>query len=86
VEQDSSSYVDPVMVRQEVTAAIQLYRQQGWPIIDSAQKSVEEVAAEVQEILASRLPFQAPKPSAPHTSHVPHVPHASHPATTGVKS
>lgn len=82
VEQDSSSYVDPVMVRQEVTAAIQLYRQQGWPIIDSAQKSVEEVAAEVQEILASRPPRQAPKPSAPHSSH---VPHASHPATTGVK-
>jgi regulator of PEP synthase PpsR (kinase-PPPase family) len=82
VEQDGSSYVDPVLVREEVAVAIQLYRQQGWPIIDSAQKSVEEVAAEVQEILASRLPFQAPKPSAPHSSH---VPHASHPATTGVK-
>ncbi|MBM3602833.1 MAG: kinase/pyrophosphorylase [Alphaproteobacteria bacterium] len=64
-DQDGSSYVDPVLVREEVTAAIQLYRQQGWPIIDSAQKSVEEVAAEVQEILASHPPHASQHSSPP---------------------
>jgi regulator of PEP synthase PpsR (kinase-PPPase family) len=54
-EASLDNYVDPTLVREEVVAALKLYQQQGWPVINTSQKSVEEVAAEVQELLAKSV-------------------------------
>lgn len=49
-----TSYFDSDTVGEEVRVARQLYRQQGWPVIDVTRRSVEETAAEIMTLLDAR--------------------------------
>ncbi|HYG84704.1 MAG TPA: pyruvate, water dikinase regulatory protein [Azospirillum sp.] len=51
---ETSTYVDPEVVRQEVTEARRLYSRNGWPVIDVSRRSIEETAAEIMMLLARR--------------------------------
>lgn len=47
-------YADGEQVEEEIKAARQLYRQQGWPVVDVSQRSVEETAAAITNIYHRR--------------------------------
>ena len=49
-----TDYVDHEQVREEVLSARRLYAKHGWPVIDVTRRSIEEVAAEIMQQLASR--------------------------------
>ncbi len=51
LQQDPTAYIDPEMVREEVTAARRLYSQRGWPVIDVTRRAIEETAAEIMKLL-----------------------------------
>lgn len=51
---DNSTYVDPEVVRAEVTEARRMYTRRGWPVIDVSRRSIEETAAEIMMLLARR--------------------------------
>ncbi|WP_207485451.1 pyruvate, water dikinase regulatory protein [Arenibaculum pallidiluteum] len=53
---EDTSYVDPEVVRAEVTEARRLYSRKGWPVIDVSRRSIEETAAEILMLLARRNP------------------------------
>lgn len=42
---EESDYIDPVAVREEVTAARRFFVRQGWKVIDVTKRSIEETAA-----------------------------------------
>ena len=48
------NYADDEQVEEEIKTARQLYRQQGWPVIDVSQRSVEETAAAILNIYHRR--------------------------------
>ncbi|MGC1304522.1 MAG: pyruvate, water dikinase regulatory protein [Caulobacteraceae bacterium] len=54
-ETRESSYVDVDAVREETIRARRLFEKQGWPVIDVTRRSVEETAASVMNLLATRL-------------------------------
>jgi hypothetical protein len=47
----STAYVDPEKVREEVTEARRLYARHGWPVIDVSRRAIEETAAEIVRLL-----------------------------------
>lgn len=51
---EGSSYVDPEVVRNEVTEARRMFTRRGWPVIDVSRRSIEETAAEIMMLLARR--------------------------------
>ena len=51
---ETSTYVDPEIVRQEVTEARRMFSRNGWPVIDVSRRSIEETAAEIMMLLARR--------------------------------
>lgn len=51
---ESSTYVDPDLVRQEVAEARRMFGRKGWPVIDVTRRSIEETAAEIVMLLARR--------------------------------
>lgn len=53
-QNESSEYVDPDVVRQEVTEARRMYSRKGWPVIDVTRRSIEETAAEIVMLLTRR--------------------------------
>ncbi len=50
-QDDSTEYVDPEKVRQEVAAARRLCGDNGWPVIDVSRRSIEETAATIIQLL-----------------------------------
>ncbi|WP_353858301.1 pyruvate, water dikinase regulatory protein [Azospirillum formosense] len=64
-QNESSTYVDPEVVRAEVTDARRMFTRRGWPVIDVSRRSIEETAAEIMMLLARRqtggLPGVAPE-------------------------
>lgn len=46
-ETDETDYVDPEMVRAEMTAARRVFAIHGWPVIDVTRRSIEETAAAI---------------------------------------
>ncbi|MGR0187085.1 pyruvate, water dikinase regulatory protein [Azospirillum brasilense] len=53
-QNESSTYVDPEVVRAEVTDARRMFTRRGWPVIDVSRRSIEETAAEIMMLLARR--------------------------------
>ncbi|MCW2235540.1 pyruvate, water dikinase regulatory protein [Azospirillum canadense] len=53
-QNDSSTYADPEVVRNEVTDARRMFSRRGWPVIDVSRRSIEETAAEIMMLLARR--------------------------------
>ena len=51
---ETSSYVDPEVVRREVQEARRMFSRHGWPVIDVSRRSIEETAAEIMMLLARR--------------------------------
>lgn len=49
------NYTDDEMVRDEVNYGLELYRKNGYPIIDVTYKSIEETATEVMRTIYSRM-------------------------------
>jgi regulator of PEP synthase PpsR (kinase-PPPase family) len=60
---EDTSYVDPEVVRAEVSEARRFYARHGWPVIDVTRRSIEETAAEIMMLLARRDPGAAEKVS-----------------------
>jgi regulator of PEP synthase PpsR (kinase-PPPase family) len=52
----TDSYVDRVLVTEEIAWSRKLCARQGWPIIDVTRRSIEETAAAVISLIASRKP------------------------------
>jgi len=50
----STDYVDPERVRDEVIEARRLYARKGWPVIDVTRRAIEETAAEITRLLSRR--------------------------------
>ncbi len=44
-----TDYVDRDAIRREIAEARQLFRQQGWPVIDVSRRSIEETSASILE-------------------------------------
>lgn len=53
-EQDAGQYIDRQAVAAEIASARKLCSRHNWPIIDVTRRSIEETAAEVMALLASR--------------------------------
>lgn len=51
-QDDSTDYVDPVRVREEVALARRLCAERRWPVIDVSRRSIEETAATVMQMLS----------------------------------
>jgi len=49
---ETTDYVDPDIVRQEVVAARRLCTENRWPVIDVSRRSIEETAATIIQMLA----------------------------------
>lgn len=47
-------YADPVVIRQEIRYAQQVFHAQGWPVVDVTRKSLEEIASEVLGVSVRR--------------------------------
>lgn len=43
----TGDYADPASVRREVTHALDIFGQHGWPVVDVTDKPIEEIAAQV---------------------------------------
>jgi len=54
-EQAETDYVEPDMVKDEVTQARRLFSAQGWPVIDVSRRSIEETAAAILNLYGRRL-------------------------------
>lgn len=50
----STDYVDPERVRDEVIEARRFYARRGWPVIDVTRRAIEETAAEIMRLLSRR--------------------------------
>jgi hypothetical protein len=46
-QNEETDYIDPVTVAREINDSRKLFTRNGWPIIDTTRKSIEEVAATV---------------------------------------
>ncbi|MCX8500931.1 MAG: kinase/pyrophosphorylase [Alphaproteobacteria bacterium] len=53
-EEQSTSYTEIDAVRRETNAALRIFAEQGWAVIDVARRSIEETAAEIMQIIAQR--------------------------------
>jgi [pyruvate, water dikinase]-phosphate phosphotransferase / [pyruvate, water dikinase] kinase len=53
-QNEESHYVDPDLVKQEVSEARRMFSRNGWPVIDVTRRSIEETAAEIVMLLARR--------------------------------
>jgi len=53
--EELKNYADDGKVEEEIKSARQLYRKNGWPVIDVSQRSVEETAAAIMNIYHRRL-------------------------------
>jgi regulator of PEP synthase PpsR (kinase-PPPase family) len=53
-EARDTNYVDPDIVREEITATRRLFEQNDWPSIDVSRRSIEETAAAVMNLLVER--------------------------------
>ena len=51
---DETSYTDIDRVKNEVTAARQLFTRHGWPVLDVSRRSIEETAAAIMQMLVER--------------------------------
>ncbi len=59
---ETSSYVDPEVVRREVQEARRMFSRHGWPVIDVTRRSIEETAAEIMMLLTRRQTGRAVPP------------------------
>lgn len=59
---EETSYVDPEVVREEITEARRLYTRKNWPVIDVSRRSIEETAAEILMLLSQRRPAAVIQP------------------------
>ncbi|MEM7441995.1 MAG: pyruvate, water dikinase regulatory protein [Pseudomonadota bacterium] len=50
----STDYVNPERVRDEVVEARRFYARKGWPVIDVTRRAIEETAAEITRLLSRR--------------------------------
>jgi len=55
-EDQETDYIDPEIVRQEVSAARRLCSENNWPVIDVTRRSIEESAAAIMQLLKERRP------------------------------
>jgi len=46
-QRNSTDYVDTEQVRAEMMAAKQMFRREGWPVVDVSRRSIEETAARI---------------------------------------
>ncbi|MEX2618504.1 MAG: pyruvate, water dikinase regulatory protein [Alphaproteobacteria bacterium] len=53
-EKHEINYIDPEVVRREVTMARRLCTENNWPVIDVTRRSIEESAAAIMQLLADR--------------------------------
>jgi hypothetical protein len=53
-EASRSSYADLEAVRDEVEAALRVFRERKWPVIDVTRRSIEETAAAIFQLLERR--------------------------------
>lgn len=53
-ENHETDYIDPEVVRQEVTMARRFCTDNNWPVIDVTRRSIEESAAAIMQLLADR--------------------------------
>ncbi len=51
-QQDETSYVDLEQVRAEISEARRLFTANNWPVLDVSQRSIEETAAAIMQLLA----------------------------------
>ncbi|MBI1252053.1 MAG: pyruvate, phosphate dikinase/phosphoenolpyruvate synthase regulator [Alphaproteobacteria bacterium] len=58
-EDRATTYVDEEAVRAEIIHAQKTYEKHGWPVVDVSRRSVEETAAAVMNLLASRRAQEA---------------------------
>ena len=61
VDEANNTYIDPIMVREEVVWARRLCTRHGWPVIDVSHRSIEETAAaiiELSDLWRTRHPVQ----------------------------
>lgn len=65
---EETSYVDPEVVREEITEARRLYTRKNWPVIDVSRRSIEETAAEILMLLSQRRPAAVIQPAAGDTT------------------
>ncbi|MDI9409031.1 MAG: pyruvate, water dikinase regulatory protein [Candidatus Pacebacteria bacterium] len=53
-EEQDTDYTEIESVRRETAAALRLFTEQGWAVIDVARRSIEETAAEIMQIRSQR--------------------------------
>lgn len=53
-QQDTSTYSDEELIKDEIAKAKRLFARHGWPVIDVTRRSVEETAAKILTLLSSR--------------------------------
>jgi regulator of PEP synthase PpsR (kinase-PPPase family) len=51
---EDTSYTDIEIVRNEVVAARQFFNRHGWPTLDVSRRSIEETAAAIMELMATK--------------------------------
>ena len=54
-QDETTEYVDPVAVREEVQHARRMFSRTGWPVIDVTHRSIEETAAAVLQLHAKHI-------------------------------
>jgi regulator of PEP synthase PpsR (kinase-PPPase family) len=53
-EAGKTSYADLEVVKDEVAAALRVFRERGWPVIDVTRRSIEETASAIFQLLEQR--------------------------------
>ena len=56
-------YIDPTLVRDEITQARRYFAERSWPVIDVTRRSIEETAAAVMAQLARYVEANEPPPA-----------------------
>jgi regulator of PEP synthase PpsR (kinase-PPPase family) len=54
LNQEATDYIDPEVVKAEVTDARRHFARKGWPVIDVTRRAIEETAAEIFTLMARR--------------------------------
>ena len=49
-QDDESDYIDPEVVKREITDARRLFAKQNWPVIDVTRRSIEETASAIYKL------------------------------------
>jgi len=54
-QQPQTDYVEPDLVKDEVTQARRMFTSRGWPVIDVSRRSIEETAAAILNLYGRRI-------------------------------